>query len=25
LRNIQARFPWSRTFESEITFDLIER
>jgi hypothetical protein len=24
LKNIQARFPWSRTFESEITFDLIE-
>lgn len=24
LRNVQARFPWSRTFESEITFDLIE-
>ena len=22
LKNIQARFPWSRTFESEITFDL---
>ena len=25
LRNIQARFPWNRTFESEITFDFIER
>lgn len=24
LKNIQARFPWSRTFESEITFDLVE-
>lgn len=25
LKNIQARFPWNRTFESEITFDFIER
>lgn len=24
LKNIQARFPWNRTFESEITFDLLE-
>lgn len=24
LKNIQARFPWSRTFETEISFDLVK-